>query len=216
MARLTCSDHSLRSLVNAIRSKSRSRPGPSNTPPRLRTTTTRKVALEARLASTSLSNRDFIQSGSAGKGTRMRAASRCMRSQCRSNANSTPFETRMVLKTPHPLSRPTCPTETLFSCASRTSSLCRRRRCMIHLSGWRGGLVKSLPVREGINPPALGVANEVRNKLAAAHQFHQQSIERSFVAFHPLRRDLFTGLVDNLLWKVNHAVEPGLKIVPGG
>jgi len=57
---------------------------------------------------------------------------------------------------------------------------------MIHFSGWRGGLVKSLPVREGIDPAALGVANEVRNKLAAAHQFHQQSIERSFVAFHPL------------------------------
>src|SRR5579859_7220073 len=67
---------------------------------------------------------------SPGSGTRISAASRDMRAQCRSKANSTPSITLMVLNTPQPESRPTWPGESSLSDVSRMSSLWRVKRCM--------------------------------------------------------------------------------------
>src|SRR5260221_207838 len=67
---------------------------------------------------------------SPGNGTRLKAASRDMRAQCRAKANRTPSITLIVLNTPHPDSRPTCPGESSFSEASWISSLWRMKRCM--------------------------------------------------------------------------------------
>src|SRR5579863_2071136 len=67
---------------------------------------------------------------SAGSGTRISAASRDMRAQWRSKANSTPSDTLIVLNTPQPESRPTCPGDSTLSDARRISSLWRIYRCM--------------------------------------------------------------------------------------
>ena len=104
-------------------------PGPSHMPPRFRTTTTRSVELNALLASTRRSRSRRMASGSSGSGTCMAFASRDMRAQWRSQANSTPSATRSVLKIPQPESNPTWPAESVFADASWISPLCRTKRC---------------------------------------------------------------------------------------
>src|ERR1035437_1607602 len=105
-ASLTPSPHCFESAVRAIRSLGRPTEGSAHIPGPLRTIASRSAALYAWLASTSSSSFRRTSPASSGMGMWNAAASRRIRAQWRSKANSTPSATRKVVKTPHPESRP--------------------------------------------------------------------------------------------------------------
>src|SRR6185369_17312946 len=68
----------------------------------------------------------------------------------------------------------------------------------------------SFPLGERVQPRLPAIADQVRQKPAAAKQFFQQALERLPVAFDPFRRRLLMGLIDDFLGEVYDLVQPGL------
>src|ERR1022692_2735831 len=69
------------------------------------------------------------------------------------------------------------------------------------------------PVREGVDPCATGIGDQVGYARAAAQQLFQQLLEFIFFAFQPLRGNSPEGPVHDFFGEMHHLIQPRLEIV---